>query len=398
MVDFFAFFALRRKRDMRPEKGDLQLLRGHNRGLIVRLLRTRGPMSRTQLSRMSGLAPSGLTRLVRDLLDEGLIEELGKCRSHGGRRAVLLGFNPSYAYTIGIKVERQRIRAAQVNLEGTILERRDTALPDSLSPEAVFDRIVETVASLRRGRVLGVGVGISGLVDSSRGVDLYSPILAWRHVEVARPLGRRLGLRTWVENDVNTLTLAERLYGAGRPFKHFVCLTVGEGIGAGVVLQGELYHGAFGGAGELGHMTMDPQGPLCRCGARGCLEVYTSDGYLESQARKLRFADIAHLAAAARDGSDDARRTFAEMGRSLGQGAKNAVNLLNPEAIVLGGERMEDADLFMASFEHEVRQNAFPEEARELKILHAELGPDGFLVGAAALATENFLRLPLESP
>lgn len=354
-------------------------------------------MSRTQLSHLSGLAPSGLTRMVRDLLAEGLIQEQGKCRSHGGRRAVLLGFNPSYASTVGIKVERTRIRAAQVDLAGKILDRVDVALPDSPSPDGAFERIGETVEGLRRGRVLGVGVGISGLVDSSRGIDLYSPILAWRHVEVAQPLSRLLGIPAWVENDVNALTLAERLYGAGRPFRHFVCLTVGEGIGAGVVIQGELYHGAFGGAGELGHITMDPQGPLCRCGARGCLEVYASDGYLGTQAHRLDFPDITCMAKAARDGSDRARSTFAEMGRSLGQGAKNVVNLLNPEALMLGGERMEDADLFLPEFEHEVRRNAFPEEARDLKILPAELGADGFLIGAAALATESFFQLPLEA-
>jgi predicted NBD/HSP70 family sugar kinase len=252
------------------------------------------------------------------------------------------------------------------------------------------------VEELSQGRILGVGIGISGFVDAEAGVDLYSPILGWREVPIRAPLEQRLGLPVYVENDVNALTLAERWYGAGRNFRDFICITVGEGIGAGVVIGGELYRGAAGGAGELGHTTINPDGPRCRCGERGCLEVYASDRFLLHQASALGYQGIPELITAAQNGDGTARQVFHDMGRALGIGTKNIVNLLNPEAVVLGGERLDAADLFLPAFEEEVRRHSFPKEAEELAIVRAELGEDGFLVGAATLVVREFFRLPTE--
>jgi len=353
-------------------------------------------MSRTQLAQRTGLAPSALTRLVRALLQEGIVQEIGKASSNGGRRPVLVAFNPDYACTVGLKVERDRVLAARVNLAGKIQARATHRFSGAPTPEGFYDLAEEAVKGLCQGRILGVGIAISGFVDTGQGLDLYSSILGWREVPIREPLERRLRLPVYVENDVNALTLAERWYGAGRRLRNFVCITVGEGIGAGVVIGGELYRGAFGGAGEVGHMTIDPQGPRCRCEERGCLEVFASDRFLLAEAERLGLSGIPALAAAARSGDSEAREAFIKMGHYLGIGAKNVVNLLNPEAIVLGGERMDASDLFLPAFEEEVRRHSFPEEAKELEILPAELGPDGFLIGAATLVATEFFRLPLE--
>ncbi|MGC9529190.1 MAG: ROK family protein [Candidatus Bipolaricaulaceae bacterium] len=381
---------------MWPPKANHELLRDHNRRLVMKLLRDGGPMSRSELAQHTGLAPSVLTRLVRRLLADGVVVEAGKRPSRGGRRATLLAVDPGYAHVVGVKVERERVLAARVDLAGRIQGRADVPLAAPPDPDLVLGKVVEVVGSLRTGRILGVGVAVSGLVDAARGMDLYSPILGWHNVPVADSLRARLRLPVWVENDVNALTLAEQWYGAGRGYRSFVCLTVGEGIGAGLVVSGELYRGAFGGAGEVGHTTLDPQGPRCRCGQQGCLEMYASDHALSAAAAALGYQGIDELAAAARAGSEPARRAFAEMGNALGIGAKNLVNLVNPEALVLGGERMEMADLFLPEFEDQVRQHSFPEEAKDLVVLPAELGRDGFIVGAATLGILEWYRMPTE--
>lgn len=381
---------------MRAPKGDQNLLRRHNRGLVLNLLREQGPLSRTELSHRTGLAPSVLTRLIRDLMAEGVVEEAGKAESNGGRRATLLEINPDYAHVIGLKVERARILGARVNLAGEIRARDALELPEHPRPQRFLELAGELVGELAQGETLGVGIGISGFVDAAHGIELYSPILGWREVPLAAPLAEITGLQVYLENDVNALTLAERWYGAGRAFRNFVCVTVGEGIGAGVVVGGELYRGAAGGAGELGHTTLDPSGPVCRCGERGCLEVYASDRFLLSRARDLGCRDIDELATAARAGNEAARAAFSEMGKALGIGVKNLVNLLNPEAVVLGGERLNVADLFLPAFEEQVRRHSFPKEAEDLVIVPAELGEDGFLVGAATLVVREFFRLPAE--
>ena len=381
---------------MRMPKGDQGFLRDHNRGLIVNLLRTIGPASRADIARRIGLAPSALTRLVRELMNDGLVKETGKRPSHGGRRPTLIAFNPHYATTIGIKVEEDRLLGARVDLDGRIEARTEAPLPDPPQPDTVMERIVQMANELKRGRTLGVGLCISGAVDPVHGVDLYSPILGWRDVALQKPLTEQLEITVRVENDVNALTLAEHWYGAGRGYRNFVCLTVGEGIGAGLVINGELYRGRFGGAGEVGHITIDPTGPRCRCGERGCLEVFASDRFLLSEADKLGFPDIRALEKAARSQMERARDVFTRMGYYLGIGAKNLVNLLNPEAIILGGERMDAADLFLPAFEDEVRNHSFPEAAKDLKIVPAALGEDGFLIGAATLVSSEFFRLPAE--
>jgi len=376
------------------QKGDQDLVRRQNRAIIINLLRLNGPLSRTDIADRAGLAPSCLTRLVRELLAEDVVVEVGKSDSNGGRPAVLMALNPDYAHTIGVKVERFRLLAASVDMRGAIVERAEHPFDHPPSPDEAMDAMVETAERLRHGRTLGLGVAISGFVDPVTGADLYSPILGWERTPLRDPLAERLGLPVWVENDVNALALAERWYGAGRGFRDFVCVTVGEGIGAGVVIEGEIYRGAYGGAGELGHMTIDPDGPVCRCQERGCLEVYASDRFLLEEAGRLGFASIAQVAAAARAGESSARDAFGRMGRFLGFGAKNLVNLLNPEAIVLGGERMEDADLFIPAMEEEVRRHSFPAEAERLRIVPAELGADGFLIGPATLVAADFFQLP----
>ena len=379
---------------MRMHKGDQELVRYQNRALIINLLRLNGSLSRTEIAERTGLAPSALTRLTRDLLEEGIVMEIGKSTSKGGRPAVLVSLNPEYGQIIGVKVERARLLAASVNLSGEIRARKDHRFATIPSPHEVVDGIAELAVALADENTLGLGVSISGFVDIESGTDLFTPILGWENVSLRDPLFERLGMPVWVENDVNALALAEKWYGAGRDFRHFLCITVGEGVGLGIVINGEIYRGAFGGAGELGHITIDPSGPVCRCRQRGCLEMYASDIHLAAQAESLGLGSIEGLASAARDGSNPARAVFSEMGRYLGVGAKNVVNLFNPEAIVLGGERMDTSDLFLPAFEEQVCKHSFPAEAARLSILPAALGDDGFLIGSAALVAADFFRVP----
>ena len=381
---------------MRGPKGDQRLLRDYNRGLVVNLLRTDGPLSRADLARRTGLAPSALTQRIRDLIDEGLVTEAGKKEASTGRPPTLVSFNPDYASAIGVKIEGTLLRAARVNLAGEVRARYEEEFDPSPEPSKIISLVEKAAERLNAERILGVGISISGFVDTINGIDIYSPILGWENVDLAEPLEDRLDLPVHLENDVNALTLAERWHGAGADYRNFVCMTVGEGVGAGVVVDGSLYRGAFGGAGEVGHMMIDPTGPKCRCGENGCLEVFASDQYLRREATRLAYADIDRMEQAARAGDAQAIDVFEKMGYYLGIGAKNLVNLLNPQAIVLGGERMEASDLFSPAFEAEVRGHSFAEAAKDLEIVPALLGEDGFLIGAATIVAAEFFRLPTE--
>ena len=379
----------------RARKGNNDLLRHHNRALIVNLLRRKGPLSRAELSRLTGLAPSALSRLSAALISQGLVRELGKTPSSSGRPPILLGLNPDYAFSIGVKIEARRILAARVNLLGQVQE--EEAVPfDDPSPGDVLPVLEQAIRRVFRGKVLGIGIAVSGFVDSVAGVCLFSPILGWHGVELAHPLEERFEVPVHVENDVNALTLAEARYGAGRELSDFLCVTVGEGLGAGIVIGGRLYRGAFGGAGEFGHTLFDPRGPRCRCGERGCLEVFASDQFLRREADALGLSSVEALAARARGGDPAAGAAFRALGGNLGYGLKDLVNLLNPEAIVIGGERtITDGDLFVPYAEEVLRKHAFAGAAERVRLVRAELGEEGFLVGAAEVFVESFFAAPL---
>ncbi len=375
-------------------KGNSDLLRHHNRALIVNLLRHKGPLSRADLSRLTGLAPSALSRLSADLIAEGLVRELGKIPAPSGRPPVLLALNPGYASAVGVKIEKERALAARVDLLGEV--QAETVVPfGDPSPGAVISAVEEAIAEVLGERTLGIGIAVSGFVDSLSGVCLFSPILGWREVEIAASVRRRFGLDVHVENDVNALTLAEARYGAGKGISDFICITVGEGLGAGIVIGGRLYRGATGGAGEFGHTLFDPQGPRCRCGERGCLELFASDQFLLREARAMGI-DLEELVRRARGGDPDARGIFARLGENLGYGLKDLVNLLNPEAVVIGGERaISEGDLFLPRAAEVLREHAFAGGADGVRILRAELGEEGFLVGAAEVFVESFFAVPL---
>ncbi len=377
-------------------KGDNGFLREHNRTLVVNILRRSGPLSRAELSRRTGLAPSALSRLSAELLDLGILQEVGKAEVPVGRPPILLGLNPDYAHSIGVKVEKGRVLAARIDLFGRVRQSISFPFPDP-APQTVLGAIKEAFLGLRTERTMGLGIAVSGFVDSMAGECLFSPILGWRDVPLKAFLEGELGVEVHVENDVNALTLAEARYGAGRGLSDFACVTVGEGLGAGIVIGGKLYRGAFGGAGEFGHTLFQAQGPRCRCGERGCLELFASDQFLLRRARERGFSGIEELSSRAKEGDAIALGIYRELGVNLGLGLKDLVNLLNPQAILIGGERTQaDGDLFLPVAEEVVRRHAFVGAGRRVRLLRTALGEEGFLVGAAAVFVERFFRRPLE--
>lgn len=383
-------------------KGDKRLMRDLNRSFVLNVVRAVGPTTRTAISQITGLELSTITNIVSHLLEEDLVREVGEGKSSGGRRPILLDLNYNYGNTIGIKIEVERVLIGLTRLDGEVVSKVEKGFPRGSKVAEIIELIKRGIDELKPdtgGKLLGIGIGVSGFTDHSEGMVTYSPILNWRNVKLAEPLESYYQIPVFVNNDVNAFTLAEKWYGRGRDYANFICVTVGEGIGAGIVIEGKLYEGATGGAGELGHTCIQRDGPRCRCGERGCLETLASDVFLRREGKGI-FADPSPEAIlkAARKGDIKAKSIFERMGRNLGIGLRNVVNLLNPEAIILGGERLNALEFFAPALEEEVRKHSFPEEASELQILPAELGEEGWIIGAATLAIRELFRLPIEEP
>ncbi len=274
-------------------RGNRQLIKELNRLLVVNTILNYEPISRTKVAELAELSLSTVSNIVASLMKKGLVQEIGEEKSNGGRRPIMLKLNPEMGLVIGIKIGLDGIVTALVNLKGAVLYQ--IARPTFIDGEeyVVIKSVANAIRSLIKkaqvdfNRIIGCGIGISGLVDIKQGILLRSTILNWENIHFKELLKREFNIPIFVDKDVNVLALGEKLYGAARGVNNFVCITVGTGIGAGIVINGEIYHGNLGGAGELGHLIIDKDGPLCYCGKRGCLETLFSDRFIVEQAKDI---------------------------------------------------------------------------------------------------------------
>jgi predicted NBD/HSP70 family sugar kinase len=246
--------------------------------------------------------------------------------------------------------------------------------------------------------LLGVGLGVSGVVDAAAG-SVDSPLLGWRDVPLAARLEQRLGLPVYVDNDVNTLAVAERLNGRGRQVDHFLTVTIGRGVGLGIVADGDIYRGHGGGAGEFGHTTVVPDGPTCSCGKRGCLEALVGDPALVAEARRQRLLKrgdgIAELRSFADRGNPKAIAVFALAGERLGRAVGDLANILSPELVLISGEGTQAWTHLASSFDEGFRSSLF----RPLRGVRVEVDPwddARWAVGAATLVLRANFAAPLD--
>jgi N-acetylglucosamine repressor len=274
-------FSERIKVGMRP--AGKQLMRDMNVAAVVDCVRRHGRVARVDISKRTGLGRSTVTELVSFLIDDGLLVEAGTDVSSGGRRPVLLELVPSARYAVGVKLAPEAVTAAVVDLSATVVGRSQRPVSRSLPAQQVLTAVVDAVraalddVSASSDQVIGVGVALPGIVDPERGTSISPTFFGWSNLAVRDELEAVLGVPVVVENDANAFALAECVHGAGRGFSHVIAVTIGVGVGAGLITNGWIYRGGIAGAGELGHITITQSGPVCVCGNRGCLESRVSD-------------------------------------------------------------------------------------------------------------------------
>jgi glucokinase len=311
---------------------------------------------------------------------------------------------------IGIDVGGTKINAFLVARDGTVLERSNVPTPAD-DEEATLTTMVGLASSLKTSEVVAVGVGAAGMVDATEGVLRFAPNLAWRDLPIADRMRDALGLPCQVDNDASMAAYGEFRFGAGRGYRHMLLVTVGTGIGGGIVADGRPFRGANGFAAEIGHVIVEPDGPLCGCGNRGCWEQVAAGRAIDrrgrEEAREQEHSILRRLAGgdpdkvtgalvteAAERGDDVARGILAEVGRRLGEGIAGLVNVLDPQVVVVGGGAIVAGDLLLeparAAFFEAVEA---PEHRPRVPIVPAQLGNDAGAIGAATLALEELGRV-----
>jgi predicted NBD/HSP70 family sugar kinase len=279
-----------------------------------------------------------------------------------------------------------------------MVDQRQLPVGDDKSPEAIVAVLAEAVTELRRAHpqraVLGMGVGMAGGIDRRSGVCRFSPFQGWRDVPLRGMLEKKLGLPVVIENDVNTFTMAEKWFGSGVGLSDFLVITLGRGIGMGMVLIGQLYRGGCGGGGEFGHTTVTPDGPQCDCGKRGCLEAFAADPAILRRLRSSLGRDVTmeQAVALARQGDSVALGIFAAAGRTLGTAMADLINIFNPPLLVVGGEGAHMLDLMLEPLQEALRANCFDGFFDDLRLVVEPWGDDAWARGAASLMLEELFR------
>ena len=336
-----------------PVTGDQRLVKAINRKVLLRLLRDEAGISRAVLAERSGLTKSTVSLLAKELIDEGwLAEDDVAVTGSLGRRPTPLRLDGRGLALIGADLGTDAIRVVRVSLQGEVLEASTVALRDR-APDAACHQLVELVTAqsakvTRAGaRLLGVGVGLPGPVDTRSGILEFAPNIGWRRVEVGKRLALELeaaqlgDVPVYVQNEADLAAVGETEFGARPADDPLVYVSCSVGVGAGVLLNGALFTGATGAAGELGHTTLHVDGLRCSCGRRGCVEAYVGLKAVARAAGFLRDGEVDRAALVhdlARPRAQRARRAFVAAGDALGVLLQNAWTTFDPKAIVLGGE------------------------------------------------------------
>lgn len=359
---------------------------------VVRAVRMAGSLTQAEIARSTGLSAATVSNIVRELKDGGTVDVTPT--SAGGRRARSVSLSGDAGIVIGVDFGHTHLRVAVGNLAHQVLAEEAEPLDVDASAAEGFDRAERLVSRLiettgiGRDKVIGVGLGVPGPIDVSSGTLGSTSILpGWSGINPAEELSARLGVPVHVDNDANLGALGELVWGSGRGVRDLAYIKVASGVGAGLVIDGRVYRGPGGTAGEIGHITLDESGPVCRCGNRGCLETFTAARYVlpllwPSHGPDLTLERVVQLA---REGDPGCRRVVADVGRHIGSGVANLCNLLNPSRVVLGGDLAEAGELVLSPIRDSVGRYAIPSAARQLSLVQGALGGRAEVLGALAL-------------
>lgn len=396
------------------------LVRAHNLRAVLNQFLDAGSISRVQLAERTALSNTTITHLIGDLLTQGIVvEDAGETARHNGHRRVgrprtALRINPNSRYAVGVHIGIGILRVAMVNLHAEIIHNTiaefDVAVPAARVLSQIAGLVKQTIADsgIQTDRLIGLGIGASGLVDYEAGVNVFAPNLGWRDVPLRAWMRDSLGLPTTVDNNVRAMALGEALFGAGRGAGVLAFVYGRVGVGAGFVVNGRPFRGSGAGAGEIGHTVVIPDGgDLCMCGQRGCLETLVSEPVIVREAERLarqqphsalarclaqngKTKPIERILAAAREGDAATLRLLEDRARYLGIALANLVNVLNPELILLGGMFAQGSEFFLPVAERTVRERAFAGLGDRVRLQPTQFGWRAGVIGAASLALSKF--------
>ncbi|MEA4906246.1 MAG: ROK family transcriptional regulator [Chloroflexi bacterium] len=399
----------------RSQTADQEMVRKVNRSLVLNTLRLYAPISRVEVANLTGLNRSTVSNIINALIDEGMVWEQERQDSRVGRPSVSLTLRPDGGAVIGVEIGVDFISVLMTDFVAKPLYQDWIDLPEAspqidvlVQAEQSIDQAI-ALANQQRLKLLGIGVGVPGLVNTNRGELIFAPNLKWRDVPLRLMWNQRFHLPIYVENEANLAALGEYYFGVARGVDDFVYLSSGIGLGGGMIVNGKLYGGAHGFAGEIGHMQRDPNGEQCACGRRGCWETQVGPrAVLRRVKNTLRespdsprpvgcAADLSNLtftmvSHAALNGDPICRQAIEGVAEHLGRGIADLVNLFNPDLVVIGGALSLGKEILLPVIEKTVFDQSLGPSSNSTRIAFSERGKDACVYGAVAVVLDDILR------
>jgi glucokinase-like ROK family protein len=392
-------------------KATQQQTKQHNKRLILKTIYAQHDISRANIARATSLTRTTVSNNVSELIEDGLVAEIGHGESRGGKRPILLSLVDNARNLIGIDLGNSEFRGGIFDLRGNILHCVNAHVNDCLGQDAVqllYD-LIDRLTALCTQQIAGIAIGTPGVTDATRGVVYEAVNLGWHNIPLKELLEERYPFPIHVANDSQVAALGEYIFGQNREMPNLVVVKAGRGISAGVVLDGRLYIGERSGQGEIGHVVVEENGLLCRCGQRGCLETVASTRAIVERAQLLALGDInsplRHLSplpdylttdnifTAFEAGDEAVRDIITDAGRYLGVAIAHLVALLNIQHIVIGGRMARFGQWLVDAIEQELSCRVLPKIAEETDISVSQLGEDIVIQGSAALLLSRELEL-----
>ena len=377
--------------------GDQALVKKINTSIALEAIQLHAPISRAQVASMTGLNKATVSNLVNELLEQQLVLEIGPGQSSGGRKPLMLLFNRHAGYTIGIELGIGSFTAILCDLSGQIVLEEANIPIRSNESEHVIDSLCDTITALRSQApdapygTIGIGIGAPGMVDEEGNV-LFAPNLGWRNVALKRAIEERFpGAIVTVDNEARAGAIGEWEYGAGEKAQHLVYISAGAGIGTGTIIGGELFKGAYGYSGEMGHMTIEANGRKCSCGNRGCWELYASEKAIAEAGKNVSYHSLEEIMQAAEQDEPIALHTLHQIGEYLGVGIANIINTFNPELVIIGNKLTQAERWIRKPLLRTVQQRTLQSHQHGLQIHFSSLQQRSTVLGAANQVIQSFV-------
>ncbi|GKU81872.1 ROK family transcriptional regulator [Niallia sp. NCCP-28] len=382
-----------------------QLVKKENKSLVLNLIINHSPISRADIAQQSGLNKGTVSSLVSELLEEQLIYESGPGESSGGRRPVMLLFNQGAGYSIGLDLGVNYILGVLTDLQGNVVfskneKYKNTTYEETLNHvKKVISFLINAAPPSPYG-IVGIGIGAPGIVNKEGDV-LLAPNLGWKNVSLKAEIEEAFHLPVIIENEANAGAYGEKKFGIGQQFDNLIYVSVGIGIGAGIIINGELYSGFNGHSGEVGHMTIDKNGMQCRCGNKGCWELYASEQSLLSKANELKLGNkgdisLGEILSLAEKEEQSVLVLLEEIGRNLAYGIINIIHSFNPQQIIIGNRLAAAKKWIEPQVQDTIQKFTLPFHQTDINVNFSDLSLPISALGVSAFSSENFLKSKLQ--